>query len=197
VPTEPPSDADKLMSDEELVSKIVDGPERDVRVFEHLVSRYQSKVLTNCRYLANATDADDLAQEVFVKAYFALDRFEGRSMFKTWIQRIKVNHCLNFLQRKRELAVSLDDPALDVRGLSHPQASPLAQLENRERQTRIQRVLRQMSETLRVPLVLREVDHCSYREIAGFLGLGESAVKMRVKRAREEFRRRFVEAQHD
>ena len=195
MPLDPDADADKRMSDEELVRRIIGGPERDVRAFEYLVARYQSKVLTNCRYLANAADADDLAQEVFVKAYFALDRFEGRSTFKTWIRRIKVNHCLNFLQRKRELTVSLEDPALDVRGLSHPQASALAQLENSERKTRIQRVLRQMSETLRVPLVLREVDQCSYREIADFLGLGDSAVKMRVKRAREEFRRRFGEMQ--
>ena len=102
------------MSDEELVRHIVAAPERDVRAFEQLVNRYQAKIVTNCRYLANATDAEDQAQDVFVKVYFALDRFEGRSAFRTWIQRIKVNHCLNFLQRRREAAVSLDDPMRDV-----------------------------------------------------------------------------------
>ena len=188
----PDAAPDQLMSDEELVRKIVDAPERDVRAFEHLVNRHKAKILTNCRYLANATDADDLAQDVFVKVYFALDRFEGRSAFKTWIRRIKVNHCLNFLRRKREIAEQFDDSTAEADASSRSQ-SPLERLENTECRRQIQRVLRQMSEALRVPLVLREVDQCSYREIAEYLGLGDSAVKMRVKRAREEFRRRFAE----
>jgi RNA polymerase sigma-70 factor (ECF subfamily) len=71
-----------------------------MRAFETLVQRHQSRVLANCRYLTRSSpDSEDLAQEVFVKAYFGLKGFEGRAQFKTWLQRIKVNHCLNFLRK--------------------------------------------------------------------------------------------------
>lgn len=174
--------------------RVTEAPEHDSRAFEALVRRHQSHILANCRYLANANDADDLAQEVFVKAFFALDGFEGRSSFATWIRRIKVNHCLNFVQRRADRWISLEEPAVAERPeLSVPAAAPV-RLETRERRDRIRGVLAQMGQALRVPLVLRELDQLSYQEIGELLGLGPSAVKMRIKRAREEFRRRYVEA---
>lgn len=179
------------LSDEELVNRIRGTPEPDARAFEVLVTRHQAHVLANCRYLTNAAEAEDLAQEVFVKAFFGLGGFEGRSMFKTWLQRIKVNHCVNFIQRRRDQTAALEDPAVAGRPeLSVAPAAP-QHLENLDRRARIDRVLAQMTESLRVPLLLRELDQLSYQEIADVLGLGGSAVKMRIKRAREEFRRLY------
>ena len=152
-------------------------------------------MLGNCRYLAGSgADAEDLAQEVFVKMFFGLSRFEGRSTFKTWLWRIKVNHCLNFLQRRRtERMVDVDTPGLDR--TPELQTSPTAEraLAAQADRALIDRSLDGMNDTLRVPLLLRDLDGLSYQEIADRLGLSLSAAKMRIKRGREEFRRRYAE----
>ena len=93
---------DRQDADRELVERIQQAPEGDLRAFEALVERHKERVVANCRYLSrSATDAEDLAQEVFVKVFFGLARFQGRAAFRTWLQRIKVNHVLNHI-RKRE-----------------------------------------------------------------------------------------------
>lgn len=178
------------VSDEDLVVRAQTAAGSSNAAFEELVARHQGRIMANCRYISKSpNDADDLAQEVFVKAFFALSRFEGRSSFKTWLQRIKINHCLNFLDKKRgKIFVDADEPALTV--VEEMQVAPRAErdfrsLEDRER---IEIVLDGLTEALRVPLVLREVDGLSYQEIADHLEIGLSAVKMRIKRAREAFR---------
>ncbi len=181
------------MEDEELVREARDAPEGDLRAFERLVERHQARVRTNCRFLTGSpADAEDLAQEVLVKAYFGLDAFEGKSKFRTWLNRIKVNHCLNHL-RKHEgrTQVPLEDPVVEAE--PQMQTSPDAEraMHAADQRERIQRTLESLPETLRLPLVMRDLDRLSYQEIADALGLGLSAVKMRIKRGREEFRRRF------
>ena len=181
------------LSDDQLVQAAKDAPQGDMRAFEQLVERYQRAVHTNCRYLGGSeTDADDLAQEVFIKAFFGLRRFEGRAQFKTWLQRIKVNHCLNHL-RKREgkTFVPVDDPA--VQNVQELQVSPEAPqaLHSESQRQAIDLVLDSMADTLRLPLLMRDLDGLSYQEIADTLGIGLSAVKMRIKRARQEFRLRY------
>ena len=176
--------------DEELVAAAKRAGDGDLRAFDQLVERHQGRVLANCRYLTRSPlDAEDLAQEVFVKAYFGLTKFEERSSFKTWIQRIKINHCLNFLAKGRGREhVDMEDPALATNEAL--QVKPLGEqaAQARSDRERIAAVLDSMTETLRVPLVLRDADGYSYQEIADHLGIGLSAAKMRIKRAREEFR---------
>lgn len=178
------------VSDEQLVARSASVAGGDVGAFELLVRRHQERVLANCRYLSgSATDAEDLAQEVFVKAFFGLRRFEGRSKFSTWLQRIKINHCLNFNQKKRNKSfVSIETPGLESR--ADLQTAPRAEssLRARDDWRRIAEVLDGMSDNLRVPLILRDADGLSYAEIARRLDLSLSAVKMRIKRGREEFR---------
>jgi RNA polymerase sigma-70 factor (ECF subfamily) len=177
-------------TDGELVVLSKGAGEGDMRAFEVLVERYQRKILANCRYLTRApNDAEDLAQEVFVKAFFGLKRFEGRSKFSTWLQRIKINHCLNFNQKKQgKHTVDIEEPGMEARsGLYTPPKGDL-NLESLDQRRRIGRVLDSMTATLRVPLLLRDLDGLSYQEIADGLNIGLSAVKMRIKRAREEFR---------
>ena len=182
--------------DDELVEQARARGNGDTRPFEELVRRHQRFVVGNCRViLRSANDAEDLAQEVFVKAFFALRRFEGRSQFRTWLQRIKVNHCLNHLRKTRgTVTVDIEDVALE--GHSGMQTAPNAEIELQTAGDRdqIMRVLDSMSDTLRIPLMLRDGDGQSYDEIAAHLGIGLSAVKMRIKRARTEFRRRFESA---
>jgi RNA polymerase sigma-70 factor (ECF subfamily) len=180
------------MPDSQLLELIRLAREDDLRPFEELVRRYQKKVNTNCRYLSGSpADAEDLAQEVFVKVYFGLARFEGRSSFETWVQRIKSNHCINFVKKKRLHTVDLDTPGVEGAIGVAPKAEWV--LEEKDTRARIGGVLLMMTETLRIPLVLRDMDGLSYEEIAEELGIGLSAVKMRIKRGREEFRRLFTE----
>lgn len=177
--------------DAALIERLQADRNGDTRPFDILVHRHQQFVLGNCRFLTRSpADAEDLAQEVFVKAYFALRQFEGRSQFRGWIQRIKVNHCFNFLRKtKGAVMVDLEDEALadDPRLAEAPEAQ--SRLEQAEQRQQIAAVLDGMSDTLRIPLILRDADGLAYEEIAERLGIGMSAVKMRIKRGREEFRR--------
>lgn len=177
-------------SDEILVQKACSAPPGDLRAFDELVRRHQAKVQTNCRFLSgNEEDSLDLAQEVLVKAYFNLKRFEERSTFGTWIGRIKVNHCLNHLRRtKGKEFIDLDEPGLDSDQALHSQQKTDARAESQDTRSQISGVLDGMADSLRVPLLMRDMDGMSYQEIADDLGVSLSAVKMRIKRAREEFR---------
>lgn len=180
------------------MEQVRSAPPGDLRAFEALVARHEQGVLANCRYLTgSADDAEDLAQEVFVKLYFRLGSFEGRSSFRTWSRRIKVNHCLNFMRKvSGKSFVDADDPA--VAEAPQMRVEPAAQREHAaaDEREQIRAVLGAMSNTLRIPLVLRDMDGLTYEEIAAELGIQLSAVKMRIKRAREEFRTRFVSASH-
>jgi len=185
---------DSEISDEALLELARNAVEGDTRPFEELVRRYQRKVMTNCRYLSGSpSDAEDLAQEVFVKAYFGLAGFEGRSSFETWIQRIKSNHCINFVKKKRLQTVDVDPEVVEAAARQTPEAE--RRMERAATKARVGAVLLDMNETLRIPLVLRDMDGMAYEEIADQLGIGLSAVKMRIKRGREEFRRVFDETQ--
>jgi RNA polymerase sigma-70 factor (ECF subfamily) len=179
--------------DEELVERARQAPAGDLRAFEALVERHKAGVMANCRYLSGSSaDAEDLAQEVFLKAFYGLPRFEGRSKFKTWLQRIKVNHCLNFLKRKKNKTfVDAAEPALE--GREEMQVAPVveAAMDAAVDRARIRQVLDAMADSLRIPLLMRDMDELSYQEVADALGIGLSAAKMRIKRGREEFRRLY------
>jgi RNA polymerase sigma-70 factor (ECF subfamily) len=175
--------------DEELVRRARDAAEADLRAYDQLVIRHQAEILANCRFISgSADDAEDLAQEVFIKAYQGLSRFEERARFRTWLQRIKVNHCLNYVRKKRrrvfvdiEDVDSVADPALRIEAEEHAG--------EKIGDAQIKAVLDALPDTLRIPLVLADVDELSYDEVSRLLGLRLSATKMRIKRARESFRR--------
>ncbi len=181
---------DDQLPDEALVGLVRDAAEGDTRAFEELVRRYEAKVTTNCRYLSGSlSDAEDLAQEVLVKVYFGLAGFEGRSSFQTWVKRVKSNHCINFVKKRRIQTVDADDAVIANAASTPPEAD--RRLEQEVDREMIGEVLLQMNETVRIPLVLRDMDGLSYDEISEELGIGLSAVKMRIKRGRAEFRQRF------
>src|ERR1035441_5068449 len=86
--------------DAALLEQARTAPEGDLRAFEQLIQQYQKRIVADCRYMTrDESNSEDLAQEVFVKAFFGLRRFEGRSSFRHWLQRIKVHHCLNYLKK--------------------------------------------------------------------------------------------------
>lgn len=183
----------KDLDDATLVGQARKAPPGDERAFRILVERHAGHVRANCRYLVGThADADDVAQEVFVRAYFSLGGFEGRSSFRTWVRRIKVNRCLSHLAARNDRSfVDVDDPAVaSAEALAHDAVGTTG-VEGEELRARIDTVLNGLPSTLRIPLVLRDMDGLTYDEIARDLDIGLSAAKMRVKRGREAFRERW------
>ena len=179
---------------EELAQAAKSAREGDLRAFEQLVLLHQKRILADCRYLTrDENNSEDLAQEVFVKAFFSLHQFEGRSSFRHWLQRIKVNHCLNHMKKRDgKESLSIDEEAMETVEQLRVPAAAHQELVATEQQLRIEEILNSMPATLRVPLIMCDMDELSYEEIAASLGIGLSAVKMRIKRAREHFRRVYA-----
>lgn len=179
--------------DEELMREALKAPEGDLRAFEELVLQYQKRIVADCRYMTrDESNAEDLAQEVFVKAFFGLRSFEGRSSFRHWLQRIKVHHCLNHIKKQESnRRVPIDEERAEESKELQVPAIAYKQFEATDDRRRIANILEDLPPRLRVPLVMRDMDELSYEEIANGLGIGLSAVKMRIKRARAEFRRRY------
>ena len=182
------------LTDEALVARIRASPRDDVQHFDTLLRRHRARIVANCRYLTGQPDqAEDLAQEVFVKAYFALDGFRGGSSFRTWLQRIKVNHCLDHVKARRSRPAFVDAAAEDLAAAPAMMVDAHAErdLLDREQRQRMAAAIDALPDSLRIPLTLRDLDGFTYDEIAGKLGLGLSAVKMRILRARRTVRERI------
>jgi RNA polymerase sigma-70 factor, ECF subfamily len=183
--------------DEELLQEALKAPEGDMRAFEQLVLRYQRRVVANCRYITrDQNNAEDLAQEVLVKAFFGLTRFEGRSSFAGWLQRIKVNHCLDHLKKQAGRSfIGIEEQSVDEFDQLKVLVTAAELAEAISDRRLISIVLDSIPNTLRVPLILSDMDGLPYEEVAQSLGISLSATKMRIKRGREVFRERYQEVQ--
>jgi len=183
----------KDQEDQDLLRKALEAPEGDLRAFEKIVLKYRNRIVANCRYMTrNSAQAEDLAQDIFLKLYFSLRRYEGRSSFRTWLYRMKVNHCLNFLKKEaRKKYINIENA--DITSHRDLVTQPIAEdfIAREDDRLRVGAILDSLSDNLRVPLVMCDVDELSYQEVADTMGISLSAVKMRIKRAREEFARRY------
>lgn len=162
----------------------------DRDAFAELVRLFQRRVYaTAYQILGNHSDADDVAQDAFVRAYRGLATFDGRSGFYTWLYRITVNTALNHL-RSRKRAAALWKDSRDVDGDTDAgydrTPSRWAELSDRLRKTFS--AIAELSPTLRITLVLATVQGMSYRDIAELLGIPEGTVAWRVNEARKKVR---------
>ena len=158
--------------------------------FEELVTKYQSKVFSMAlSFTRNREAADDLAQEVFLKAYLALPKFHGRSEFGTWLYRISMNHIKDFLRKKgRAKEVSLDD-VREISFSDREQADKAEQeRETETRRTLIQKFVQSLPEKYRVILTLRDIQGLAYEDISRILRLSPGTVDSRLHRARRMLR---------
>jgi RNA polymerase sigma-70 factor (ECF subfamily) len=171
----------------------------DKEAFELLVRRHQSRVFAVAGgILRNKEDVEDVAQQVFVKAYFSLKRFDQRAAFSTWLYKITVNECWDVL-RKRKVRPLLyesdlsEEQAHEYNGFSEKATVPDVsdRLEARER---VEKLLVDLDERDRLMLILKEVQGFSVEEIAEILEINGNTVKVRLFRARrritEKVRRR-------
>jgi RNA polymerase sigma-70 factor (ECF subfamily) len=174
----------------------------DAEAFARLVVLHEGMVFNlAARLLADAEEARDLSQEVFLQVFRTLGRFEGRSSLRTWIYRIVVNQCRNrqrwWRRRRRGHSLPLQDltDAQEARlSAAQPEQGPQQELERRDRAREVQAALSTLSFDHRAILMLREVEGLSCEEIAQALALPAGTVKSRLARAREALRRRVVAA---
>ena len=186
------------MSPEELVRRCQQARPGDMRAFEQLVAAYKTQVLrTAYRLMRNREDAEDLAQEVFLKVYRGIRTLDDPAAVTGWIHRITVNLCLDTLaKQKRRPSTALSalangDGDEDARLADTTQAAPEEAVVHDELRRCIEAVLAQLGAVERVVLVLRDLEDRSYQEIADILKAGLSATKMRIHRARLTFQQVF------
>ena len=180
-----------MTKDEELavIQKVQNG---DVNAFEDLVAAYEQNVYNLAlRMTGNPEDAEDMAQEAFLKAYNSLPSFRGDSKFSVWLYRIVSNVCLDFLRKKNKRgAISLsveDDDGEDTQlDLPDTSQSPEELLEKKLTREAVRRGLAALPPDARQILLLREIEGLSYEEIGEVLGLESGTVKSRIFRARKK-----------
>lgn len=170
---------------------IEDFKKGNASAFESLLLKYKDRIFTLCRYLLdNPHDADDAAQDTFVKAFQGLKKFSPDAAFYTWLYRIAVNTCLDHRRKtflRTGLFVADGTGFLDTAPSHSP--SPESDYESKQALHSLQTSLNHLSAKLRVPLVLKEVEGLSYEEIAVSLDVSIGTVKSRISRAREEMAR--------
>ena len=179
------------MTREEELAVIRKVQRGDVNAFEKLVAAYEKNVYNLAlRMTGSPEDAEDMAQEAFIKAYSSLPSFRGDSKFSVWLYRIVSNVCLDHLRKKsRRGAVSLsveDDDGEDVQlDLPDTSQSPEELLEKKMTREAVQRGLAALPPDARQILLLREIQGLSYEEIGRVLELDPGTVKSRIFRARK------------
>ena len=158
----------------------------DHEAFAEIVYTYQDAVYNlSYRMLGESMEAEDAAQEVFLRAYANLHRYDPGRSLKTWLLSIASNHCIDRLRKRRLVWLSLDDePLAATLGLSDDQPGPEEATLHNERSHKMQELLNQLSPDYRAAVVLRYWYDYSYTEIAQIMDTTESAIKSRLFRAR-------------
>lgn len=159
--------------------------EGDQDAFTELVYAFQDAVFNLCyRMLQDRAEAEDAAQEAFLRAYLNLNRYDPARSFKTWLLTIASNHSIDRLRRRRMAWLSLDEP-LPHLTLSSDEPEPEYASIMREQSEDMQQLLSQLNPDYRAAVILRYWYDCSYSEIADMLDTSESAIKSRLFRARQ------------
>ena len=175
-------------SDQRLVERVQRG---DKAAFDVLVRKYQHKIVKLVtRYVHDGSEALDVAQEAFIKAYRAIHGFRGDSAFYTWLYRIAINTAKNHLvaegRRPLERGVDLQDPdQYDMQARLRDMDTPERLLLTDEIQRTVEQAIEELPEDLRTAIVLRELEGMSYEQIAETMACPVGTVRSRIFRARE------------
>jgi RNA polymerase sigma-70 factor (ECF subfamily) len=165
--------------------KLILAQKGDVDAFTELVNAHQNAVYNLCyRMLGDPYEAEDAAQETFIRAYKAMKSFDKKRSFSTWLLSIAAHYCIDQLRKKRLKVQSIEDtPYLEI---PDPGPNPEVSLTKSEQQKQIKALLNVLSETDRAIVVMFYWYEFAYEEIAEALNLSNSAVKSRIHRARAQ-----------
>jgi RNA polymerase sigma-70 factor (ECF subfamily) len=184
-------------SDLALVRRVQHG---DKGAFDALVLKYQHKVIKLVmRYVRSTSEAEDIAQEAFIKAYRAMPQFRGDSAFYTWLYRIAINTAKNAVASRDRSPIEYDldlqnpEESYDMQGRLKDTETPEALALTEEIRGIVNSAMDALPEDLRTAIVLRELEGLSYEEIAASMDCPVGTVRSRIFRAREAIDRRLRE----
>jgi len=167
--------------DADLVARCRAG---DVEAFETIYNQHAARLYSlACRMAGSPDDGEDLLQEIFLQAHRKLASFKGDSSLGTWLYRLALNHCLDFVRSRRAKMGRLTD-ALDTDGANEPSApreTPVARLD-------LERALARLPEGCREAFVLHDIEGFDHKEVASMLGIAEGTSKSQVFKARSRLR---------
>ena len=172
-------------------------PDTDNAAFEQIYYQYSARILNLIYRMTGSEEvARDLTQEVFVKVYENIGKFRGESQIFTWLYRIATNHTLNYLKREKRykwlnlldkpISEVLQENKIDNQFWAVGLPRPDRQMEKKQREQIVWKLIQQLSPKYRVPYVLNRYENLSYQEIADTLNLSLSAVETRIHRAKKE-----------
>jgi RNA polymerase sigma-70 factor, ECF subfamily len=168
-------DDERGAEDHILIQRFLAG---EVGAFERLVERYYQRIDRLAQQVVrHPPAAEDITQEVFLRAYRALPRFRGEASLYSWLYRITLNLCLNYLRQQANRVSTVEDPDASTPPVS---ADPSSLLENQERERLVRGAIDALPAHYRVAIILRDLEGLSYQEIADILGIPLGTVKSRI-----------------
>jgi RNA polymerase sigma-70 factor (ECF subfamily) len=184
-------DKDGVLKDNELIRAFQSG---DRGAFDILVERYKDFVFNLCcRFLGDKHEAEDTAQDIFVKVFCSIKKFGFRSSFYTWLYRISVNTCINrvrsleYRRRKKNISLDCPDDPVDIHRkmeINDGGKTPETELEKKERIRLIQKAIDSLPVKQKVVIILSDIQGLSYDEIGRITGMKSGTIKSRLSRAR-------------
>ncbi len=179
------------MTEQELIQGLKTGSEH---AYKELVETRQSLVFnTIIGFLQNQEDAEDVAQDVFIKVFESIHQFKGESTLSTWIYRVAVTSALEFLRKKkrkkrfgflRPILGEDNEPTVDVPDFHHPGV----QLDNKEKAAILFKSIRQLPENQQIAFILNKVEGLSYQEVANIMQTSLSAIESLLHRAKSNLK---------
>ncbi|MDN4076084.1 RNA polymerase sigma factor SigW [Fictibacillus terranigra] len=175
-----------------LVSQVKSG---DQEAFEGLVEIYKDKIYRLCyRMVGDSHEAEDLAQEAFVRAYINIDKYSGSYKFSTWLYRIATNLCIDKLRKKKpDYSMDAEIPGTEGATLYNQVAGadplPEEEVEEKEKRDHLQQEIMKLPEKYRTAILLKYVEDLSLEEISSVMDLPVPTVKTRIHRGREALKK--------
>lgn len=168
-----------MQEDHQIIEQVLQGNQQ---AYSRIVDKYKRKIYTLLlRMIGQPQDAQDLTQEVFIKAFYRLDSLTSTEQFSGWLYRVATNHCLDELRRRKKVVKMPFDEAM-LQDLRTPEAIYL----EKELKENLQRQVLALSEDYRIVFLLRHAEHLSYQEISDVLDIPVSTVQVRLFRARKK-----------
>jgi RNA polymerase sigma-70 factor, ECF subfamily len=188
LPPEPPDASETI---ETLIQRCLAG---DQLAWEAIVRQYRRKVFNVAyKFVGRHDEAEDLTQDIFLKVFKSLDTFDRRANFQTWLISVSRNLCIDHYRsvRKERETIDRDVDSAEVAPPSVGTPSQIAALEQRDRVELLRQAMAALPATLRTAVLMRDIQECSYHEIARALKLPEGTVKSRINRGRTELARQI------
>jgi len=171
------------MEDADLVRRCQNG---DMAAFEQLFYKYQDRVYSTAyRMMNDQEDAQDLTQEIFLRAYQRIGKFDFRSAFSTWLYRLAVNLCIDELRKRKR---SANTTPLEEAVLQADENTPEDHVMSRDREKRVWDAINSLKDKERSIIILRDIEGLSYKEIAEVLKCSLGRVKSRIHEARQKLK---------